>query len=104
MKLREEKARATQEEEENVRQQLLNKFAEDDRIEQMNDHKRRMKVEEHKREAQRLMELRRDMYEKEREQERASHAALRDQEAQRQIVIEEERRRLLQDHASDLLD
>lgn len=37
-------------EEERMRQQVLEKFAEDDRIEQMNAQKRRMKMLEHRRE------------------------------------------------------
>lgn len=91
-------------EEEQIRQQLLKKFAEDDRIEQMNENKRRMRVEQHKREAQRLIDLRREMYEREREREAQEHAKLYEQDAQRQIIIEEERRRLLREHASELKD
>ncbi|XRB11770.1 meiosis-specific nuclear structural protein 1 [Pseudoscourfieldia marina] len=44
------------EEEMLFRKHLLEKFAEDDRIEQMNAQRRRMKMEEHKREVQRLWE------------------------------------------------
>ncbi len=43
-KLREEREAAYKEEEEEFRRQLMAKFAEDDRIEQMNQQKRRMKV------------------------------------------------------------
>lgn len=41
-------------EEEHQRQAMLDKFAEDDRIEQMNAQKRRMKMLEHRREVQLL--------------------------------------------------
>merc|ERR1719198_2891072 len=44
MALKEEKMRIEREEEEKLRQQLLAKFAEDDRIEQMNQQRRRMKI------------------------------------------------------------
>merc|ERR1711879_545921 len=73
-------------------------------IEQMNEHKRRMKVEQHKREAERLVQMRREMYEAAREQERSDEDSLRQEEASRQVVIEAERRRLLQEHAVGLRD
>merc|ERR1712187_1103776 len=79
MKMKEDRAAAAREEEDKIRAALLKKFAEDDRIEQMNENKRRLKVEAHKREAQRLIDLRREMYEQQREQERADHAKLREE-------------------------
>lgn len=51
-----------QEEEEAFRQQMLAKFAEDDRIEQMNAQKRRMKQLEHKRAVEKLIEDRRRQF------------------------------------------
>ena len=50
-----ERAEAVKAEEEQFRQRLLEKFALEDRVEQMNQQKRRLKVEEHKREAARLV-------------------------------------------------
>jgi hypothetical protein len=50
------------EEEEQHRQQMLAKFAEDDRIEQMNAQKRRMKQQEHKRAVEELLMKRREHY------------------------------------------
>merc|ERR1719277_2281100 len=102
MQMKEEKLLKQREEEDAIREQLLKKFAEDDRIEQMNEHKRRMKVEAHKREAERLVALRREMYEKQREAERDQAAKLQEEEQKRQVVIEEERRRLIQEHAAQL--
>mmetsp|Transcript_53166 Transcript_53166/g.153457 ORF Transcript_53166/g.153457 Transcript_53166/m.153457 type:complete len:153 (+) Transcript_53166:1-459(+) len=104
MKLKEERAARERDEEAKIREQLLAKFAEDDRIEQMNEQKRRMKVEAHKREAERLLAIRREMYEKQREAERQAEAQLREEESKRQVIIEEERRRLLKEHAADLFD
>mmetsp|Transcript_9882 Transcript_9882/g.20974 ORF Transcript_9882/g.20974 Transcript_9882/m.20974 type:complete len:480 (-) Transcript_9882:195-1634(-) len=104
MEMKERKAAAMREEEEEIRATLMKKFAEDDRIEQMAEHKRRMKVEQHKREAERLVQVRREMYEEARQKERDGEAALREQEMQRQVVIESERRRLLQEHAAELKD
>lgn len=50
---------AEKEEEEAFRKMMMAKFAEDDRIEQMNAQKRRMKQLEHKREVEKLIEDRR---------------------------------------------
>merc|ERR1719215_2202518 len=104
MQIKEQKKARALKEEEQVREALLQKFAEDDRIEQMNEAKRRMKVQEHKREAARLIELRRDMYENARQVERAHVESLRAEEQDRQVIIEAERQRLLQDHAAHLRD
>lgn len=104
MKAKEEKASKAREEEERIRQEVMKKFAEDDRLEQMNEHKRRMKIEQHKREAERLVQLRREMYELARQQERDEQDNLRQAENHRQVVIEAERRRLIQEHAAELRD
>lgn len=53
---------AAKEEEEAFRQAMLAKFAEDDRIEQMNAQKRRMKQLEHKRAVEKLLEDRRQQF------------------------------------------
>merc|ERR1719401_2187050 len=92
------------EEEEKIRAALLAKFAEDDRIEQMNEHRRRMKIEQHKREAQRLIDLRREQFEQARNAERSEEERLREEEGCRQAIIEEERQKLLQEYAVPLRD
>jgi len=102
MRAKEEKALRAREEEAKIRVELMKKFAEDDRLEQMNEHKRRLKLEQHKREAERLVELRREMYELARQNERENVDQLRDDENTRQVVIEEERQRLLREHAAEL--
>merc|ERR1711988_644613 len=53
-------------EEEHFRQAMMDKFAEDDRLDQLNAQKRRMKQLEHRREIERLLETRRQKYEEER--------------------------------------
>lgn len=102
MRVKEERALQARQEEEKIRAEALRKFAEDDRLEQMSEHKRRMKHEQHKREAERLVQLRREMYEMAREQERVQVEALRQDEDKRQVIIEDERRRLIQEHAREL--
>eukprot|EP00933_Yihiella_yeosuensis_P061429 TRINITY_DN64231_c0_g1_i1.p1 TRINITY_DN64231_c0_g1~~TRINITY_DN64231_c0_g1_i1.p1 ORF type:complete len:477 (+),score=167.30 TRINITY_DN64231_c0_g1_i1:112-1542(+) len=104
MKAKEEKSLRAREEEDKIRVELMKKFAEDDRLEQMHEHKRRMKVEQHKREAERLVELRREMYELARQQERDEQDRLKADEDQRQVIIEEERKRLIKEHAAALRD
>merc|ERR1719235_482474 len=89
-------------EEERIREVLLAKFAEDDRLEQQHEHKRRMKVEAHKREAERLIQLRREAFEQQREAEREYERHLRDDEGDRQAIIDEERKKLLIEHAVPL--
>ena len=42
--------------------QMMAKFAEDDRIEQMNAQKRRLKLQEHKRAVEQLLEARRQQF------------------------------------------
>lgn len=104
MRLKEEKKANADDEEGRLRENLMRKFAEDDRIEQMNDMKRRMKLAQHKREADRLMEVRQQMFESARDQERQAAEGMKVDEGKRQVVIEEERRRLLQEHAVHLKD
>merc|ERR1719231_2086998 len=104
MEMQERKKASFLAEEERIRQILLAKFAEDDRIEQLHEHKRRMKVEAHKREAARLIELRREAYETARDAQREEENNLRGEESYRQGIIEEERKKLLKEHAVPLRD
>merc|ERR1711936_809369 len=82
---------------------MMEKFAEDDRIEQMNAQKRRMKQQEHKREVEKLLEQRRAQFQAEKEREIADRERERQDASQRAKIIEEERQRLLAEHAHNLL-
>merc|ERR1719359_1411047 len=104
MKLKEEKKQMDREEEERFRAQLMAKFAEDDRIEQLNDSKRRMKIQVHKREVERLIKEKQKMYEAERAKELEDQQKGREEEARRHTIVELERQRLLREHAGDLVD
>ncbi|KAL7980281.1 hypothetical protein Chor_014610 [Crotalus horridus] len=91
------------EEEEAFAQATLAKFAEDDRIEQMNAQKRRMKQLEHRREVEKLIQERRKQVIADRESELEERQI---EERRRGIVadiIEEERQKLLKEHAVKLL-
>merc|ERR1719436_397043 len=79
------------------------KFAEDDRIELMNAQKRRMKQLQHKRDVEQLLSDRRQKLANERERTLAEAAKeKRDAEHMAQL-IEEERQKMIEKHAKDLL-
>lgn len=63
MAFKEMQRQAEKGEEEAFRKMMLARFAEDDRIEQMNAQKRRMKQLEHRREVEKLIEERRQQHE-----------------------------------------
>ena len=82
---------------------MMAKLAEDDRIEQMNAQKRRMKQLEHKRAVEKLLEDRLARFEAERERELVERK-LEVKEAQKRAkLIEEERQKLIAKHAHNLL-
>ncbi|CAL8351846.1 unnamed protein product [Merluccius merluccius] len=103
MAFKEMRKQAEKEEEEAYRQMMMAKFAEDDRIEQMNAQKRRMKQLEHKRAVEKLTEDRRQQHEADKELEAQERAIEQEREALRRQIIEEERQRLLKHHATKLL-
>ena len=82
---------------------MMAKFAEDDRIEQMNAQKRRMKQLEHKRAVEQLIEDRRAQFAADREKELDERREAERMEQFRRQIIEEERQKLLQEHAVRLL-
>lgn len=94
---------AEKEEEDRIRQQMLEKFAIDDRIEQMNAQKRRMKQAEHKRAVETLLEQRRLQMSQEKQREQEEKAMNERMEAYRRQIIEEERIKLLREHADKLI-
>eukprot|EP00930_Biecheleria_cincta_P006096 TRINITY_DN107082_c0_g1_i1.p1 TRINITY_DN107082_c0_g1~~TRINITY_DN107082_c0_g1_i1.p1 ORF type:complete len:733 (-),score=211.70 TRINITY_DN107082_c0_g1_i1:31-2229(-) len=99
------KERARQNEaakEHHLREELLAKFAEDERLEQMSAQKRRMKLQDYKRDIDRQLEARRGLYEEERKKELDELERLKSEEAEREKVVEQERLRLLEEHGSDL--
>lgn len=101
--MKERKRQAEKEEEEEFRQQMIAKFAEDDRLELMNAQKRRMKQLEHRRAVEKLIEERRQQYQLEKDLEILEHQEEERLEAVRRGIIEQERQRLLKEHATKLL-
>lgn len=94
---------AVQEEEEAFRQQMQAKFAEDDRVEQMNAQKRRMKQLEHRKAVEKLIEDRHKQFIADKERELEEWQLEEKRQANIRAVVEEERQKLLKEHASKLL-
>ena len=82
---------------------MLEKFAQDEKLEQMAANKRRMRQIQHRREVDELIRQRREAYEAELSAEHDRRAQEREFEAYRAAIIEEERQRLIKEHASKLL-
>ena len=103
MELKSRKEGAMKEEEEVFKRQMMDKFAEDDRIEQMNAQKRRMKQQEHRRAVEALLQERRARFVKQKEREMEERMREEELEGMRKLVVEQERQRLLKEHATKLL-
>jgi len=89
-------------EEEVFRQQMLAKFAHDDKIELMNAAARRQKQLERRKAVESLIEERQNQFAAERQMEITEFLEGQKREEIRQQIIEEERQRLLREHASKL--
>ena len=84
--------------EEEFKKKLMEKFAEDERLEQMNQQKRRMKEQEHKREIERLWAEKLAVYRAQRDMELEERKA-QEEEAKRKLsIIEMEKERLIKEH------
>ena len=103
MRLKAERGQAQRDEEQRFREEMLAKFAEDDRLEQMNAQKRRMKQLEHRRAVERLIEERRRQFQMEKEAELDARREEERMELLRREIIEQERQKLLKEHAAHLL-
>merc|ERR1712036_85446 len=89
-------------EEETFRQRMLAKFEHDDRIELMNAAGRRKKQLEPRKAVEALIEERRMSFERQRQAEIAEHQQSLDAQTVRAEIIEEERQRILKEHAGKL--
>merc|ERR1712216_957858 len=88
-RLAEEEAR----DEEEFRVAMMEKFSRDDRLEQMNAARRRMKVQEHKRAVLALIEEREQRRAFEKQQEMTEFETSKAREAARRQIVEEERQK-----------
>ncbi|XP_077374684.1 meiosis-specific nuclear structural protein 1 [Festucalex cinctus] len=101
--MKEMRRQAERDEEAAFRKMTMEKFAEDDRIEQMNAQMRRLKIMEHKRQADKQIEQRRLELQADQDRRAREKALEEEREAVCRQIIEEERLKLLQRHATKLL-
>ncbi|XP_010337896.2 meiosis-specific nuclear structural protein 1 isoform X2 [Saimiri boliviensis] len=94
---------AAKKEEENFRKTMLAKFAEDDRIELMNAQKQRMKQLEHRKAVEKLIEERHKQFLADKQRELEEWQLQQRQQGFINAIIEEERLKLLKEHATNLL-
>eukprot|EP01137_Pigoraptor_chileana_P011149 Opistho-2@61577 len=102
MQIKRQRTQAEADEEEEFRKKMMQKFSEDERLEQMNAQKRRMREAEHRRAIEQLLEerrARRRAEDDERDRESQDRAAM---EQNFRKIVEEERQRLLREHANKL--
>lgn len=102
MRLKAERAAEEKRMEDEFKVKLMEKFAEDERLEQMNAQKRRMRELEHKREIERLWQEKLAIYKAQREVELHEREAKLAEEARLQSIVEQEKARLLAEHAAIL--
>lgn len=101
--MRQRQKEREREEEEEFRLAMMEKFAIDDRLEQMNAQKRRQRQLEHKRAVEALLDERRARFHFEKEQQQRQVDQARTDDAARRDMIEAERQSLLREHAHKLL-
>lgn len=92
-----------QAEDEKWKRHIMHEAEKEAKLEQMGAQKRRMKMLELKREADRLLAERQKQRELEKMQEKLYWAEHREQDRQREALIEEERQKLLEEHAEKLI-
>eukprot|EP01016_Furgasonia_blochmanni_P056325 TRINITY_DN9585_c0_g1_i10.p2 TRINITY_DN9585_c0_g1~~TRINITY_DN9585_c0_g1_i10.p2 ORF type:complete len:338 (-),score=112.50 TRINITY_DN9585_c0_g1_i10:168-1181(-) len=102
MRMKEERRREEERMEKEFRDTMLKKFAEDDRLEQLNAAKRRMKELEHKREVESLWQEKLALYRAEREKELLERQRVQEEEKKRENIIKEEKERLLREHMMNI--
>lgn len=102
MRIRKQREEQRHKEEQEFRRKMLEKFAEDDRIDRLTTQKKQQAKLEHARKVQELIDQRRRMEEEDLAREKAIEAQARARDEQYQKMVAEERERLLRDHASNL--
>ncbi len=88
--------------EDEFKQKLMAKFAEDERLEQMNAQKRRMRELEHKREIERLWQEKLSIYRAQRELEVEEKRIKEEDERRKASIVEAEKERLIREHGAIL--
>jgi len=99
MRLKAERIAEEKRLEDEFKSKLLAKFAEDERLEQMAQQRRRMRELEHRREVERLWQQKLVVYREERAIELDIRAAADAKAANEASIIENEKQRLIAEHA-----
>jgi hypothetical protein len=102
MKLKAERLAEEKRMEDEFKVKMAEKFAEDERLEQMNAEKRRMRELAHKREIERLWLEKLNVYREQREQEWEERRKQEEEAAIQREVIEMQKEKLLREHAGIL--
>ena len=88
--------------EDEFKRKLMEKFAEDERLEQMNAQRRRMRELEHKRQVEKLWQEKLVVFEAQRVAEVQEQERQRQEKIAQAAVVEQEKQRLLAEHAAIL--
>lgn len=88
--------------EDEFKRKLMEKFAEDERLEQMNAQRRRMREQEHRREVERLWQEKLAVYQMQRDLEIQEIASKKAEEARIKAIVEEQKKALLAQHSAVL--
>jgi hypothetical protein len=102
LSFKQEQKSLLQKQEQEFREKLMKKFEEDCRLDQMNAERRKREVANYKKEVEKLVEERRALYDKSKEDEISEKQRVAKEEAYRKQVIERERMRLLQQFKDNL--
>lgn len=97
-RLKEERQAEERRMEDEFKLKLMQKFADDERLEQMNAQKRRMRELEHKREIERLWQEKLNIYRAQREIELEEKRQKEEVERTKAIIVDQEKERLLREH------
>ncbi|KAH7307390.1 hypothetical protein KP509_22G056800 [Ceratopteris richardii] len=101
-KLKEQRKQEEADERERFRVKMLQELAEAQKLEQLSQHRRRMKVEEHKREVERLWQAKKQAFELQLEEAAKQQKKEEEEAARKEAAIEKERQRLLAEHGREL--
>lgn len=95
---KEAKKKEEQEQKQKFIDQMMQEFERKEKLDQISQNKRRMKINAFKKEVQDLWEIKQQKYQEEILNEQEKHRVLKEQEEERKRIIEEEKRRLLNEH------
>lgn len=98
-KLKEQMKKEEEKMEQEFKQKMLEKFKEDERVEQMNAQKRRMKELDFKKEVERLWTEKLNVYREQRAQELKEKEKKDEEERRKEEIVFQEKERLLREHA-----